>query len=78
MHGSSYGALDVAALSQVCTLLLLIDNMSNHCQATRQHKSDIASVRRYATIRMGSGGIVWAKPPNTQCTDCLAFEDILR
>eukprot|EP00971_Amphidinium_carterae_P212728 4221721-Amphidinium_carterae.1 len=51
--------------------------MSNSCQATRRQKDYIASVRRYTTIRMGSGGIVWANPPNTQCFDCRAFEDLL-
>eukprot|EP00971_Amphidinium_carterae_P154945 3072394-Amphidinium_carterae.1 len=52
--------------------------MSNYCQATRRQKSYITSVRRYASIRMGSGGIVWGNPPNTQCTGGLAFEDLLR
>eukprot|EP00971_Amphidinium_carterae_P247472 4913976-Amphidinium_carterae.1 len=55
-----------------------MDNVANYCQATRPQKSKIASDRRCATIRMGSGGVVWAKPPNTQCIDCLAFENILR
>eukprot|EP00971_Amphidinium_carterae_P002417 47874-Amphidinium_carterae.1 len=57
MYGGSYGALDVAAVSQISSLLLHNDNMSNYCQATRRQKTYIASVRRYATIRMGSGGI---------------------
>eukprot|EP00971_Amphidinium_carterae_P030244 595100-Amphidinium_carterae.1 len=38
----------------------------------------IASVRRCATVRMGSGGSVWAKSSTTQCIDCLTFEDLLR
>eukprot|EP00971_Amphidinium_carterae_P158374 3139741-Amphidinium_carterae.1 len=52
--------------------------MSNYCQATRQQNNYIANVRRYATIRMGSGGTIWANPPNTQCIGCLAFQDLLR
>eukprot|EP00971_Amphidinium_carterae_P062671 1240540-Amphidinium_carterae.1 len=78
MHGSSFGALDVAVVSQVRALLLHMDNMSNCRQTARRQTCDTASVRRGATIRMGSGGIVWAKPPNTQFIDCLAFEDLPR
>eukprot|EP00971_Amphidinium_carterae_P259977 5158185-Amphidinium_carterae.1 len=78
MHGSSYGALDVAVVSQVCALLFHNDNMSNCRQTARRQTCNSASLRRSATIRMGSGGIVWAKPSNTQCIDCLAFEDLPR
>eukprot|EP00971_Amphidinium_carterae_P270470 5366422-Amphidinium_carterae.1 len=78
MHGSSPRALDVAVVSQVWSLLLHNDNMSNCCKKVRGQANDIANVRRCATIRMGSGGSVWAKPSATQCIACLTFKDLLR
>eukprot|EP00971_Amphidinium_carterae_P204000 4048190-Amphidinium_carterae.1 len=51
--------------------------MSNSCQKVCRQRHATASVGRYATIHMASGGIVWAKPSNTQCADCPAFEDLL-
>eukprot|EP00971_Amphidinium_carterae_P002795 55086-Amphidinium_carterae.1 len=36
-----------------------------------------SSVRRTATICMGSGGSIRAKPPHTQRVDILSFEDLL-
>eukprot|EP00971_Amphidinium_carterae_P184104 3655180-Amphidinium_carterae.1 len=52
--------------------------MSNSSQKPCRKTHAAPGVGRYATICMGSGGIVWAKPPNAQCIDCLAFEDLLR
>eukprot|EP00971_Amphidinium_carterae_P113138 2241123-Amphidinium_carterae.1 len=52
--------------------------MSHHYGEAFPETYELGRVRRYATIRMGSCGIVWVKPPNTQCTHCLAFEDQLR
>eukprot|EP00971_Amphidinium_carterae_P237815 4721281-Amphidinium_carterae.1 len=78
MHGNTHRALDVVVVPQVCALLFHNDNMSNcRCGAHRQ-TLNIASVGRRVTIRMGSGGNVWAKPPSTQRIGCSAFEDLLR
>eukprot|EP00971_Amphidinium_carterae_P166997 3309404-Amphidinium_carterae.1 len=57
MHGSSDGALDVAVVSQVCSLLLHNGNMSNCRQKNGRQMCDIESFGRRAAIRMGSGGI---------------------
>eukprot|EP00971_Amphidinium_carterae_P131637 2607006-Amphidinium_carterae.1 len=63
MHGSSHGALDVALVPEVCELLFHIDNIPNRRRKVTAKTCDIASVKRCATIRMGSGGSVRAKPP---------------
>eukprot|EP00971_Amphidinium_carterae_P057102 1129016-Amphidinium_carterae.1 len=66
VRGSSNGSFDVALVPQICTLLFHDDNLSNfRCEACRKTR-DIASGRRCATIRMGSVGSIWAKPPSTQ------------
>eukprot|EP00971_Amphidinium_carterae_P111028 2199307-Amphidinium_carterae.1 len=77
MFGSSHGALDVALVSQVRALLFYNDDISRHYGETLQETCDIGKLRQCATIRMGSGGSAWAKPPSPQRADCISFEDLL-
>eukprot|EP00971_Amphidinium_carterae_P031994 630244-Amphidinium_carterae.1 len=78
MHGSSHRALDVVVVSQVCALLLHMDNVPHHCCEARRPTCDIAKGRRCATIHVGGGGSVCAKPTSAQRIDCLSFEDLRR
>eukprot|EP00971_Amphidinium_carterae_P343442 6483192-Amphidinium_carterae.1 len=78
MHGSNHRALDVAVVCEVHAFLFHTANIPNRRCTGCQKAYDIACVRHCATIRMGSGGTVRAKPPSTKPIDRLAFEDLLR
>eukprot|EP00971_Amphidinium_carterae_P291621 5789151-Amphidinium_carterae.1 len=66
MHGRSRRALDVVVVCQVRALLFYSENISHHYGETIQATLAIAKGRRCATICMGGGGSVWAKPPSPQ------------
>eukprot|EP00971_Amphidinium_carterae_P185806 3688882-Amphidinium_carterae.1 len=66
MHGHSHGALDVAVVSQVGSLLFHNDNMSHCRRKARRQTYEIAIVGCYPTICMGISGSPWAKPPSAQ------------
>eukprot|EP00971_Amphidinium_carterae_P054435 1072308-Amphidinium_carterae.2 len=78
MCGSSHRALDVAVVCQVYALLLSNAGISNFYGGGLRETYEIGRVGRYASIHMGSGGIVWVKLPNIECIDRHTFEDLFR
>eukprot|EP00971_Amphidinium_carterae_P004842 96856-Amphidinium_carterae.1 len=77
VHGSSYGALGVAPISKICSLLFYDSGLPDREKEDIWQSHVSGQCKCVAEVLVADGGIVWAVPSNPQLSHCLACEDLL-